>query len=424
MTQDNVPRELREGRQRLDEGLSDDDDFELVEVLENVVDEVLEQGETDDEAEDDIGDIWNYQPSKDDAIHTHSHHKGSVFACDIHPEGKIIASGGEDDRFILTEVSSGNILLDCNNYFQDSVTMVGFNHDGKYVFGCDMMGLIAVWKVLPSGFSCVFKETVGGLTPSSWAKWHPKSNVLLIGGHSVWLYKVPSGQCKLVHEGTTETDSGDFMPDGKRAVIGFEDGTVKVIDLATGGTNCKFAPESTQLSNILSVAIHPDNNLIAVGAMNSKLALFKTQQPKTVAVLDCAEDIRPLDQDGEEQEEYVTSTESAVFVSVDGMNVLVVGTDHAVHVWDYTRLVLRHKIAIDDGVTRIIWPENSLFIFVGTRLGTVNVYNALSGEKQPSLEGHKSSILDIHLSSDKRHLITSGDDGAVKMFDISQILRI
>ena len=59
-----------------------------------------------------------------------------------------------------------------------------------------------------------------------------------------------------------------------------------------------------------------------------------------VAVLDCTEDGRPSEADGEEeQESYVTSTEAALFVTVDGMNVLVVGTDHAVHVWDYTRLV-------------------------------------------------------------------------------------
>lgn len=67
---------------------------------------------------------------------------------------------------------------------------------------------------------------------------------------------------------------------GKRAVLGFDDGSVKVIDLSTGGTTCKFEPESTQLGNVVSIAVNPDNNLIAVGAVNSKLGIFKTQQPK------------------------------------------------------------------------------------------------------------------------------------------------
>lgn len=420
MTQDNIPKDFHERTNRIEEGVSDDE-LELVEVLENTMEEILEHGDTDEEAEQDMDDsLFSYDPPRDDSIYSYFLHRGSAFACDINPDGKLIASGGEDDRFIITEFPSGNNVLDCDNYFQDSVIMVGFNHDGKYVSACDMLGNLGVWKIAPTGstVTCVFMETVGSLTPSSWAKWHPKSNVLLIGGQSVWLYKIPNGQCKIIHDGTMDTDAGNFMPDGKRAVIGFEDGTVKVVDLATGATTCKFSTESTELGNILSIAVHPDNNLIVAGSMNAKLALFKTQPPKTVGVLDCSETAAPVDGNDSDLPSY--SIEVALFVSLEGYDALVVGTDFAIHIWDYSRLVVRHKIVIEEGVTRMLWLENSRNLYVGTRIGSINVYDPVSGEARPSLEGHRCGIMELTFSSDKKHLVTASDDGVIKVFKIGE----
>ncbi|BES89456.1 WD domain, G-beta repeat [Nesidiocoris tenuis] len=423
MTHNNVPNELRNERQRLEEGMSDDEDFELIEILDNEIGEdAQEEGaDTDEEPDEPIEEDDSYEPLKDDSIRSFAHHRAAVFVCSVSPCGNMIASGGEDDRFIVTEASSGNVLLDCNDFFQDSVNMVGFNHDGKYVSACDMTGQMAVWKVQPdSQLSCIYKDTVGGVCPSSWSKWHSKSNVLLVGGLSVWLFKFPSAQVKLIHEGLVETDCGEFMPDGKRAAIGFSDGTIRLFDLATGATTCKFSPESTQLPQILTMAVHPDNNLIAVGTIDAKIALFKTQQPKTVAILQCSEDLQLKSDSSTEFPEHYISTEAVLFVDVEGMSVVVAGTDHAIHIWDYMRQVLRHRILVEDGVTRMVWREKSLNFFVGTRKGPVNVFNALSGVQNPSLEGHKSSILDLALSSNGKLLVTSGSDGAVKMFNIAQ----
>lgn len=60
---------------------------------------------------------------------------------------------------------------------------------------------------------------------------------------------------------------------------------------------------------------------------------------QTVAVLDCNDTDTVAHNDDSDDEGYPSSSEAALFISVDGMNVLVAGTDRAIHIWDYTRLV-------------------------------------------------------------------------------------
>lgn len=61
-------------------------------------------------------------------------------------EGKLVVSGGEDDKAYVWNITDGEILFECGNH-NDSVTCALFSHDGTYVATGDMSGLIQVWKV-------------------------------------------------------------------------------------------------------------------------------------------------------------------------------------------------------------------------------------------------------------------------------------
>lgn len=66
-----------------------------------------------------------------------------------------------------------------------------------------------------------------------WLRWHPLANVLL-GGTSegdVWMWKIPSGDCKMMQGHGCQSTCGKIMPDGKRCIVGYEDGSSKVWDL-------------------------------------------------------------------------------------------------------------------------------------------------------------------------------------------------
>jgi len=72
---------------------------------------------------------------------------GSVFCCSFEPkEGKLIVSGGEDDKAYVWNTVDGKVFMECGNH-QDSVTCALFSHDGTFLATGDMGGLIQVWKM-------------------------------------------------------------------------------------------------------------------------------------------------------------------------------------------------------------------------------------------------------------------------------------
>lgn len=71
---------------------------------------------------------------------------GSVFCGCLSRDGKLAATGGEDDMAYLWDTSSGEINLKCTGH-KDSVIFTGFNHDDTLLATGDMSGNIKVWKI-------------------------------------------------------------------------------------------------------------------------------------------------------------------------------------------------------------------------------------------------------------------------------------
>ena len=52
---------------------------------------------------------------------------------------------------------------------------------------------------------------------SQWLEWHPEANVLLAGtaDGNVWMWQIPSGDCKTFQSHGCRSTCGVFMKDGK-----------------------------------------------------------------------------------------------------------------------------------------------------------------------------------------------------------------
>lgn len=183
-----------------DEGiiyLDEMDDINLDEYME----EVTDQEEEDTEME----------PPEDHSDLVFSKHTGSVFCCDLHPDGKLAVTGGEDDKAYVWSVATGDIVLDCVGH-KDSVIFVGFSFDGAYLCTADMSGLIKVWKVnleenQQQPWSIAFEYEADDL---SWGLWHFGTRVLICGSMSgdIYVFKVPSGETKVLQGHNVKVECG------------------------------------------------------------------------------------------------------------------------------------------------------------------------------------------------------------------------
>lgn len=389
-----------------------EDELELVSENDEVEIDGSENEENDDGIDEGFNDVV-VQPLRDDAKCVFSNHKGSVFSCDIEPkEGKLIVTGGEDDKAYVWESPSGEVILQCNGH-KDSVTCVGFSYDGTYVATGDMSGVIQVWKI--AGKSLAWETSVEDL---EWLKWHHGANVLLGGTISgdVYMWRIPSGEFKLLPGNGKKTECGVILPDGRRAAIGYEDGSVKIFDMKIASVLHHFAEGQVHSDSLTDMDCHPDNNLLISGSTDGRAVVIKTQAGKVVSVLDPRHDRMDDDSDTSQM-----SVEAVGFYRDNSLPLAATGSlDGLLSIWDISKGIERHKVMQDAGITKLIWDRNNPIIYTAGLDGSIGVYDARSGILQKQFLGHLNGILDISLSVGNDFLLSTSYDSTARIFSVQE----
>lgn len=233
---EDVVQDLNESNEG--EYLDQDDVLEVDEVIEegdqpmDSDEENQDEGEGEDEGDEDEDrdDADAMLDQYDDAAGSFEVHEGAVFSVALNPvEATLAVSGGEDDLAYLFRVPTGEVVAKLSGH-SDSVTSVGWSHDGEMVATGGMDGRVRIWRRVKGDPSwskwefltnlegpdevnvsnatrltaCVcaglsWRLAHAGLADTAlaccflllqWLDWHPKGNVLLAGGAdgTVWIW--------------------------------------------------------------------------------------------------------------------------------------------------------------------------------------------------------------------------------------------
>ncbi|CAG9566756.1 unnamed protein product [Danaus chrysippus] len=378
-----------------------DDDGIYFEEMEEI--QFDDEEMVDDQEEEDTEMI---RP-EDHATTVFNKHNGSVFCCDFHPNGKVAVTGGEDDKAFVWSTETGEVIMDCIGH-KDSVIFVGFSFDGAFLATVDMCGLIKVWKVnleenQQEPWSVVFEYEADDL---SWGLWHFGARVLICGAVTgdIYVFKIPSGDTKVLQGHNVRTDCGKMFHDGVRLAAGYEDGTVKVWDLKTATVVSQIPPGIHQI-RVTAIDIHPDNSLMLSIATDGKAVMTTSSNGKVVAQMEAENDL-----------------EVVAFSPDPQLGYFALGTlNGSVTIWDTARQMLRHHCAKSqesDGVTKMIWIKDELV--TGCLDGSVRVYEARSGNRRVVLTGHWSEILDLTYNEKEKLILTTSDDGTARIFKYNE----
>ncbi|XP_052125864.1 angio-associated migratory cell protein isoform X3 [Frankliniella occidentalis] len=385
----------------------DEDEEEFFEVNEDELEEVLNladggRSDEEDEAFDDEP-VLGPPPERDDAFLLFSQHSSSIFSCHIEPtNGKLAVTGGQDDKAYVWEIENGKILLECTGH-QDSVTAVEFSQDGNYVATADMAGLVQVWRT--SSMQKVWEYTMGDMT---WMRWHHGTNVLMAGAASseVYMWKIPSGDCKVFGGSGEKSDCGVILPDGKRACVGYSDGTLKLLDLKAGSIVKSMS--SDEAGTISDIAAHHDNNLILAG-INGKAFVASCNQGKVLSTLH-------TQVPGGTEEQNV----EAVAISPDAsLPLAAYGTlEGYLFIWDLAHQAQRHIVHQQGAITKIMWDQERPSVYTSGTDGVLRHFDVRSGVLVQEWLGHRADILDFSRSRDGRYLLTASDDKTSRIFKL------
>lgn len=190
--------------------------------------------------------------------------------------------------------------------------------------------------------------------------------------------------------------------DGRRAVSGSEDRTVRVWNLQAGREEATLRGHSDW---VIGISMTADGRRAASASLDGAIKIWDLETRREERTL-AKPDAGPV---------------SCVAVSPDGRRAASGHTDGTLRVWDVengrTQAVLRGHRGILLGVA--IAGDGRMAVSGGED-GAVKVWDLEAGCEQAVLPGHEAIVLDVAVSADSRRAISASFDGTLKVWDVGK----
>ncbi|MEH2184072.1 serine/threonine-protein kinase [Nostoc sp.] len=321
--------------------------------------------------------IQHNSPAKNDAIlsqislgkvslaNTLQGHENSVLSVAISPDGKTIASSGNDGyaglrlRTIkLWNLATGKLISSLNGHFQQ-VNVVVISPDGKLLVSASDDNTIKIWNLAT------------------------RKQIRTLMGHS-----------DSVHALAISADS-------ETLVTGSDDNTIKIWDLATGELIRTLAGHTFW---VRSVAISPDGVILASGSFDKTIKIWNLAKGYPIRTL-----------------EGNSQTVTTVAISPNGKTLASAGRDRTIKLWNLaTGREIRTLAGHSNTITSVAFSADGKILASGSRDRTIKLWNLATGEEILTLAGHTNTVTSVTFSPDGKTLVSGSEDNTIKIWRLSE----
>lgn len=230
-----------------------------------------------------------------------------------------------------------------------------------------------------------------------------------------------------------------FDPSGKNVVMGVDDGTARIWDVATQGIKDTF--NATNQGNVWVTRFCPDGSVLATGGDDGLIKMWNTSNGEVIKTFQHPDTVRSLvftsNQKGlyaggrkgelrhwtKESDEPVatatlTGTLNNVALSPDNETLAVAGSDKLAHLLNAKSLSKKVTLSGHSGqVYGLAFNKDGSRLATSGWDHTIRIWNAHNGELIRKWDAHRGDVWSVAYSPDGKKLVSGGTDAAVKLWD-------
>ena len=324
----------------------------------------------------------------------------STLSVDLHPSGEKMAIASGNGVVQLWEIDRGECLLNFSGRTMRFLTAI-FDRQAQQVFAGRDDGLILSWS-LTGQTTTPGHEYVGHNDIVRSIAISPDNTKLVSGSHdtTVRLWNLATGECLKVMTGHNYWVSHVMFLDDHQTISCGEDGKICHWNFVTNKVN--ILPTNSQYW-LMGVGASVDGQIAIAGYNNNMMDLWnfatKTMQTLTtqgnrIRFISFSQNLRHL-----------------VTLSDDGLLSLC----------DYQQLtrIKTWLVGGRDWIALRFLPQDQCKVAIAGRAG-IEIWDLTIGECTCKLMEHTAPVCSIDFTPDGQYLLSSSEDGTVKLWDIAQ----
>ncbi len=289
-------------------------------------------------------------------------HTNKINALAWSPDGKVIASGGNDQTIQIWESTSGKELHTFSK--EGKVSALAWSPDEKYLAWVSKGRTLHIWDADTGDFREFFVRRLSFFDGFLTVAWSPDSSCLAAGGpgRTVEIWEAKTGKHLLTYKGHKGFFEGSaicgvaWSPNGEWIASVGVDATVQVWQVTTAKLRCTYGGyESTSGGGI---AWSPDGHYLASAGENAAIDIRNAATGRLNFAF-----------------RGHSGSVNAVAWSPNGKYLASGGSDQRVHVWDVNAARAVHIYSHHQGAVRALaWSPDSTHLASASDDATVRIW--------------------------------------------------